>query len=119
MGEDVLDLRREVAGHCRKLRVQRPDQFQRMPGTIQEIRVAEGDVAGARRYHPPNVFEHHVPRHGEKPSTIDGWDGTVQAVVEAPATRLDVTGRRHGPVAPCQVHVALETRERAPVGNWI
>ena len=89
---DVLDLRREAEGDVRVLRVQRPRDAQRVRRPVEEIGIAEVDVARAGGDLRARILQHHLRRHGEEPPAVDGRNRTVPAQVLAAARRLDVAG---------------------------
>ena len=115
--EHVLDLRREVVAHVREFVMQRAHELHGVAGTVQEVRVAERDVPGAGRDQPADVRQHDVPRHREEPSTVHGRDGTMQAGVEATATRLHVACRDELPGAR-QARVPRQGRQPCPARRW-
>src|SRR6185312_6894135 len=86
--QDVLDLDRRIEGDGRELGAQRPHNRQRMPRSVQEIGIAEGDVARARRYLRANILQHNRAWHDEETPAIDRRDGAVQAGMQAAARRL-------------------------------
>ncbi len=110
MGDQVLDLRGEVEGELRHLRVELTRQPERMRGAVQKIGIAEGDVCGARRHLLADVREDDVARHREEPAAVHGRDRAVAAEMPAAAARLDVPGRIV-PAAALDLHVRLKGRE--------
>ena len=73
------------------------NDLQRMPGAVEEVRVAEGDVRHARLHLLANVLQHHLGRHDEEAPAVDRRDGAVRTQVQTTSAGLDVP--RHPPLA--------------------
>src|SRR5207237_3604838 len=97
--------------------VQRTDELHGVAGAVQEVRVAEGDVPGACCDQPADVRQHDVPRDREEASTVHGRDGTVEAGVQAAATRLHVACGDELPGAR-QARVARQGWQSCPARRW-
>src|SRR6266516_5222838 len=93
MTQHVLDLRGEVVTQVGKLDVQLAHQLERVPRSVEEIGVAEGDVACPGRDQATDVLQHHAARYREEAAAVDRRDGAMQARVQAATTGLDVSRR--------------------------
>ena len=106
---DVLDLRGDVEGHRRVLGVQRARDAQRVAGPVEEVRVAEGDVARAGRDLParrrPARRRRGRRRSGRRRPAESGSDGTCAGSRAC----LGVAGD-----APLAVAIAGARSARAP-----
>ena len=98
--------------------MQRPGELERMSRPVQEVGIAERDVACTCRDEAPDVFEHDLARDGEEPATVDRRNGAVQAVMQAAAARFDVA-RRHVRARSREMDVAVEIREPDATRNGI
>ena len=116
LGDDVLDLGREAERDVRVRGVQAARRRQRVLRAVEEVGIAERDVARAGGDLPARVLEHDVDRHREEPAVIDRRDRAVAAQVLAAARRLDVAG--DAPlVTDEQARVAIERRQHGAIGN--
>src|SRR5262245_2734226 len=86
-----------------------------MTRSIQEIRIAEGDVLRAGGNEPANVFENDALGHHEKPTVVNRRNRTMGTEMQAASARFDVP---HQPLlAPIlEFGVMLQRHERAAVG---
>ena len=66
VAEQVLDLGREVEGDVGPLGVELARHRERVGGPVQEVGVAEGDVARAGLDLLAHVGQHHLARHAKK-----------------------------------------------------
>ena len=106
VANQVLDLDRDVVAQLRMLRVQRAHQRQRVTGSVQEVRVAERDVARAGAHLAADVLEHDGARDDAEPPAVDGHDRTVPAGVPAAATRFRVTRDAGAAIGKADARVA-------------
>ena len=111
--QDVLDLGREVEGQPGKLGVHGAHHGQRVSRSVQEIRVAEGDVGRPFVRELPDIVEDDILRHHEEAAAIDRRDRTVQAEVQAAAACFHVADQLL-PAVLVQMRVLLESRQGAP-----
>ena len=109
MPEQVLDFDGRVVSDLRKFGVQRFDNFGGMRRAVEEIRIAEGDVARAAGDLAANVFEYDVALDDPKLAAINRNDGTVPAQMFAAAAGFGV-----GDLLP--LAVVMQARVAA-VGN--
>ena len=111
VAQDVLDLRRAVEGEVGEALVHRLHDAQRVAAAVEEVGIAEGDVAGAQLDEARDVPHHGVRADDADAPVVDGGHRAVAAPVHAAVARLDVP---HEPlVAPeRQVRVALERRQQ-------
>ena len=111
--EQVLYLGGEVVGHVRELRVQLADQPAGVPRAVQEVGIPESDVPRPGGDEPADVLEHDVARDGEEAPAVHRRDRAVEALVQAPAARLDVPSGNE-PAAVREAHVTRERLESRP-----
>jgi hypothetical protein len=109
----VLDLGREVERQRGKLGVHGAHHGQRVSRSVQEIRIAEGDVGRPFARELADVIEDDVGGHHEEAAAIDGRDRTVQAQVQAAAARFHVADQ-FLPAVLVQMRVLLQSRQAAP-----
>ena len=64
-----------------------------MPGAVQEVRVAEGDVGGPGLHELPHVGEHDRARDHEEAPAVDRRNRAVGAQMPAAAAGLHVPGK--------------------------
>jgi len=83
--ENVLDLGGDVERDRGMLLVQGFDDGHRVAGAVQEIGIAESDVASARLDLLPGVAENDLSRHDEEAPFVDGGDRTVPTAMQAPS----------------------------------
>ncbi len=81
-----------------------------MPGTVQEIGIAERDVADPGTHLCRDVGEHHGRRHHEEAAAVDRRNRAVTAEVETAAARLDIAGGHHLAM-PFEMRVVRSARE--------
>ena len=112
---EMLDLDGRVVGDFGKFGMERFHDPHGVGGTVEEIGIAEGDVARARRDLLPDVFEHHLALHHAKLSLVHRNHGTVPAQMLAAAAGLGVSGRRFRSVLP-EVRIRRQIRQTAAVG---
>ena len=110
MLQQMLDFDRRVVGDGGKFGVQRLHNRHRVGGTVEEIRVAEGDVLRARGDLLANVFEHHVAAHHPEMPAVNRHHRTMPAQMLAAAARLRI-GDEFGVAVLPQLGVALEIRQ--------
>ena len=77
---------------------------------VEEVRVAEVDVAGAGRHLTAHVVQHDLGGDGEEAAAVDGRNRAVTADVLAAARRLGVP-RDAALARDRQARVALERRQ--------
>ena len=97
---EVLDLDGRVVGDLGEFGMERFYDPHGMGGAVEEIGIAEGDVARACRDLLPDVGEHHVALHHAKLSLVDGHHRAVPAQMLAAAAGLGVTGDYFRAVLP-------------------
>ena len=90
------------------------DDRHRVADTVEEVRVAERDVPGARRDLRANVGHDDVDRDDAESAVVDRHDRTVAAPVLAAAAGLGVAGRPAF-AAPLQRRVLRERRQSAAI----
>ena len=111
--QQMLDLRRDVEGHVRERRVERPGHGERVPRPVEEVGIAERDVGRPGHDLLADVRQHDVRRHDEEAAPVHGRDRAVPAEVLAAAARLDVRDQLVPPVA-LEPRVLLEGRQPRP-----
>ncbi len=89
--------------------MQRLHQLQGVPGPVEEIRVAEGDVPGAGGHLLRHVRQHDLHRDHEEAPRIGRRQRTVQAVMLAAPRGLHVA---HGAFLACGRGAGLRPRHR-------
>src|SRR2546429_7141965 len=99
MTPHVLDLGGEVVADVGKLDVQLAHQLERVPRPVEEVGIAEGDVACPGLDQATDVLEYHTARYREEAAAVDRRDPRMEARVEAAATRLPVSPRADAGVA--------------------
>ena len=92
-------------------RVDRPGDGQRVPGAVQEVRVADRHVGRAGLDALADVGQDDVRRHDEEAPAVHRRDRAVPAQVLAAAARLDVPDQLVPPV-PLEPRVLLEGGQR-------
>ena len=107
--EQVLDLDDHVVGELREPPVQLLDDAHGVGGTIEEIRIAEGDVLCAGRHLTRDVLQHDVRLHDEEPAAVDRNDRAMAAEMLAAAAGLGVAGDARAATRQLDVRVPLET----------
>src|SRR5579884_195238 len=115
--EQMFDLRCDVIGQRREFSMQALHQFQRMPGSVEKIRVTEGDVLGTGGYLAANIFYNNIVGHHAEAPVVDRHNGTMAATMLAAPTGFGVP---HQPLLTArqnQPRIALERRQRASVRN--
>ena len=90
MREQVLDLDGHVVREVRPLGMNRVHDRHRVADAVEEIGIAERDVAGASGDLAAHVRQHHLNRHDAKPAVVHRHDRAVPAGVLAAATGLRV-----------------------------
>ena len=85
MLDQVLHLDRRIEGDIGKRRVQRAGEPERMSRAVQEVGVAERDVACARRDLGPDVGHHHRFRHDAEAPLVHRHHRAVAAEMLAAA----------------------------------
>ena len=106
----TLAVKLKVTSGCAACSAARDAQRVRRP--VQEIGIAEVDVARAGRDLRAHVVEHDVGGHGEEAATVHGRNRAVPAQVLAAARRLDVAGD-----APLVRDREARVLARAPAGR--
>ena len=114
--EDVLDLGRAVEGQLREALVHRAHDRQRVAPAVEEVGVAERDVAGAHADEALDVAQDRVGLHDADPPVVDGGDRAVPAAMRAAVAGLDVADQ---PLlaADRQPGVALEPGSSSRAGG--
>ena len=109
VAQDVLDLRRAVEGELGEALVHRLHDAQRVAAAVEEVGIAEGDVAGAELDEARDVPHHGVRADDADAPVVDSGHRAVAAPVHAAVARLDVA---HEPLVASEreVCVALERR---------
>src|SRR5262249_19499443 len=106
MTQQVLDLGRDVERDVRKLRMELATEGQRVARAVEEVGIAERDVARAARDELANVRHHDVARHDEEPAVVHGRDRAVATPMLAPAAALHVA-REPAPTLALPMRVLL------------
>ena len=112
----MLNFDRGVVSDRRKRGMEHLYDAHRMRRAIEEIGIAEGDVARARFHLPPDVFEHGIPLHNTKLALIDRNDGAMAAQMFASPACLGVAGRYLRVTVP-QMRVGIEWRQSGTIGS--
>ena len=115
MIDEVLDLDGRVERDVGKCFVQGAREPQAMGGTVEEVRVAEGDMGRPFSHLLPDVFHHHVHRDDAELSLVHRDHGAVPAQVLAAPAALGESGDAGRSVRQHQVGVARELRQAAAV----
>src|SRR5450755_241374 len=114
--QEVLNLDGGVECKLRELLVQGARDAHSMRGTVEEVRVAESNVARTSFDLRADTGQHDLKRDREEASVIDRRDGTVQAGMLAAACGLGVA--HYVPlVSPLQARVAWKRWERSTFGH--
>src|SRR2546429_8231541 len=71
MTPHVLDLGGEVVADVGKLDVQLAHQLERVPRPVEEVGIAEGDVACPGLDQATDVLEYHTARYREEAAAVD------------------------------------------------
>src|SRR5260370_27151256 len=79
MFQQVLDLDGHVVSQCGKLRMHGAQDGHGVGWTVEEIRVAEGDVLGSHRHLLADVGQHYIPLHDAERAVIHGDYGAMPA----------------------------------------
>ena len=93
------------------------DNPHRVRGPVEEVRIAERDVAGACRDLTRDVGEDDLGLHHAELAVVDRDDRTVAAQMTAAAARLGVTDQRARAISALQRGVAIEPRQAGPIGH--
>ena len=109
VGEQMLDLDRDVVRDLRKLRMERARDGNGVADAVEEVRVAERDVSGARGDLPSDVRHDDLRGHYPEAPVVDGHNRAVTAAVLAAAARFGRPGNPHD-VTHTQLGVAGERR---------
>ena len=109
--EHVLDLCRAVEGQIRAALVQRAHDRQRVARAVEEVGVAERDVARAHGGEALDVAQDGLGLHDADAAVIDGGDRAVPAAMHAPVAGLHVADESLLP-ADRQAGVALEAGQQ-------
>ena len=117
MTQQVFDLDGHVVGHVGMRGVESVDHAGRVRRTVEEIRIAEGDVAGAGGHLARNVGQHDVGLHDAELPCVHRHDGTVPAQMPAASARFGVADQGAPAVSVLQHRVAIGRRQPAPIGN--
>ena len=89
---EMFDLDGRVVGDVGEFGVERFHDAHGVRGAVEEIGIAEGDVARARGDLLPDILEHHLALHHAKLSLVHRDHGTVPAQMLAAAAGLGVPG---------------------------
>src|SRR5574341_172250 len=89
--QEMLNLDRDVVGYVWKFSVHGLDDWDHMTGSIEKIRVTEGDVARARFDLIANICQHHVALHDAELSTVHRDNRTMAAQMLAAAACFGIT----------------------------
>src|SRR5256884_7674813 len=103
MTPHVLDLGGEVVADVGKLDVQLAHQLERVPRPVEEVGIAEGDVACPGLDQATDVLEYHTARYREEAAAVDRRGPTKEARVggaAAPPPRSPPGGAGGGRQAP-------------------
>src|SRR5450759_1782407 len=118
--QEVLNLDGGVECKLRELLVQGARAAHSMCGTIEEVGIAESNMARTSFDLRADIGQHDLKRDREEASVIDRRDGTVQAGMLAAACGLGVA--HYAPlVSPLQARVAWKQWERSTFGHdkWL
>src|SRR5271167_678605 len=112
----MLDLNGHVVGKIRKLAVEIPNDGNRVPGAVKEVRISEGDVASTRVHLPSDVLQDYFFLDNPKPSLVHRHNRAVTAQVLAATARFRIA--RCAALSRLQVQVGIlrESRQPAAVG---
>ena len=111
MLEHVLDLRCAVERQLRVALVQRAYDRQRVAPAIEEVGVAERDVACAHARQALDVAQDGLGLHDADAPVVDGGDRAMPAAMHAPMAGLHVPDQPLLPIER-QTGVALESRQQ-------
>ena len=92
MLENVFDLGSEIERESWVGVSHLAQDAQHVGRTVQEIRIAESNVARPHAYLLVHVGEDHVGGYGEKPAVVHRCDRAVQAGMQASPRSLGVAG---------------------------
>ena len=111
VAQQVLDLDGHVVGNFRKLLMKRRNDLERVPRTVEKIRIAKSDVLGARGHLLADVGEDNFLLHDSELAVINRNDRAVTAKVLAPAAGFRVAGHALFAAGQDQMRVMLELRQ--------
>ena len=117
VADDVLDLDRHVVSELRKRIMQGAGHAERMRWPVEEVRVAEREVPGARRHLLPGVGQNHIHGDDAEPALVHGHHRTVPAEVLASARSLDESEGTGGAVGHREAGVPIERRQGVTQGR--
>ena len=92
MGQQVLDLDRDVVAHVRVPGRKRLDDPTRVGRAVEEVGVAEGDVLRAGVHLLGDVRHHDIVGHDAQRASVHGHDRAMRTGVQAAARGLGVAG---------------------------
>ena len=103
--EQMFDLDGHIIGHFREFPVQGVYDRQHMPGTVEEIRIAEGDMLCAHLHLLADICQHHFFLHHPEAAVIDRHNRAMAAGMLTAAGSFHVAGDPGGAVA--EVHLCI------------
>ena len=115
VGEEVLDLDRDVEGQVRELARNPSRDVERVARAVEKVRIAEGDVSGASLDLRADVGQDDVGGNDAKAAVVDGHNRTVAAEVLAAPAGLRVAGNAARAVAETDRRIARERRKALAV----
>src|SRR5215471_17575708 len=86
----MLDLDGHVIAKIRKLAVEIPNDGNRVPGAVKEVRVSERDVASTRLHLPSDVLQDYFLLDNPKPSLVHRHNRAMTAQVLAATASLRI-----------------------------
>ena len=115
--EQVLDLDRYVKRQLRVTPARCCEQFQPICGRVEEIGIAEGDVASAHRGLLVDVAEHRFGAVEPQPSGVDRRERAVGAAMGAAARGLGVAGQLELAFAAVVARVGVKRGQAGTIGD--
>src|SRR5690349_23602927 len=113
----MLDLDRDVEGDIGVGGMQRPDDAPRVARPVEEIRIAERDVARPGENLRIDVGQDDLGLHDAELAVVDRDDWTVPAEMTAAAARFGVSDDGARAVGALQRRVPIQWRETAAIGD--
>ena len=115
--EQVLDLDRYVKRQLSVASARCFEQFQPVCGRVEEIRIAEGDVASPHRRLLVDVAEHRFRAVEPQPAGVDGRERAVGAAMGAAARGLGVAGQLELAFAAVVTRVGVKRGKPGAIGH--
>src|SRR5271154_3471343 len=113
----MFNLDGDVVGQLRKFAMQRLNNRQRMRGTIEKVRIAEGNVLRPSLNLLANIFQYHVAIDNPKCAVVNRHNRAVTAVMLAAAAGFRITNRARLPGGHDEPRIFLEWDHSSAIGE--